>query len=165
MIFFVIARAESSWRSTVFQKANRTYPYASIACSGLPRRSLRFLLAMTWCVVLERYTDSLHILSSRGRSPWRSTVFQKANRTCPYASIACSGLPRQTVVFLAITNCMLWPNRILHFFMLLSSRGLKARGDPLCHENRAAQSRCAHCMQWIAASLAPLSPRNDRCVM
>ena len=98
MIFFVIARAESSWRSTVFQKANRTYPYASIACSGLPRRSLRSLLAMTWCVVLERYTDSLQILSSRGRSPWRSTVFQKANRTCPYASIACSGLPRQTVV-------------------------------------------------------------------
>ena len=90
---------------------------------GLPRRSLRFLLAMTWCVVLERYTDSLHILSSRGRSPWRSTVFQKANRTCPYASIACSGLPRQTVVFLAMTNCMLWPNRILHFFILLSSRG------------------------------------------
>ena len=123
MIFFVIARAESPWRSTVFQKANRTYPYASIACSGLPRRSLRSLLAMTWCVVLERYTDSLHILSSRGRSPWRSTVFQKANRTCPYASIACSGLPRQTVVFLAMTNCMLWPNRILHFFILLSSRG------------------------------------------
>ena len=51
MIFFVIARAESPWRSTVFQKANRTYPYASIACSGLPRRSLRSLLAMTMSLV------------------------------------------------------------------------------------------------------------------
>ena len=40
-------------------------PYVPIAYSGLPRQSLRSLLAMTRSV-----------LSSRGRSPWRSTVIQ-----------------------------------------------------------------------------------------
>ena len=38
-------------------------------------------------------------MSSRERSPWRSTVIQYTNRLtgshCPYASIACSGLPRR----------------------------------------------------------------------
>jgi hypothetical protein len=32
---------------------------AFIACSGLPRPSLRSFLAMTWCVVLDWYTPSL----------------------------------------------------------------------------------------------------------
>ena len=45
------------------------------------------------------------------------------------------------------------PNRLSHKSRSCHREGV-ACGDPLFHENRAAQSGCAHCMQWIAASLA-----------
>jgi len=71
----VIARAESPWRSTGDQYANRTYPNASIVCSGLPRRSLAFLPRNDKCVLYCTQTAHwihFHALSSRGRSRWRS---------------------------------------------------------------------------------------------
>ena len=66
----VIARAESPWRSIVFQKVNRTFPNASIAYSGLPRQSLALLPR----------NDKLHLVIARAESPWRSTANQKTKR-------------------------------------------------------------------------------------
>ena len=73
----VIARAESPWRSTVLQYTNRLTGSSPPRHDGLPRLSLRSLLAMTKCVCTRTaHLILLHILSSRGRSPWRSTVNQ-----------------------------------------------------------------------------------------
>ncbi|MFL2927015.1 MAG: hypothetical protein ACJZ72_00300 [Opitutales bacterium] len=44
----------------------------------------------------------------------------------------------------------------------MSSRGLKARGDPLGNGKRTAWIEREHGMQWIAASVTPFFPRNDK---
>ena len=51
---------------------------------------------------------------------------------------------------------------IVRFHSLLSSRGLKARGDPLRTSKRRDKSYASLKTRWIAASLATLPPRNDK---
>ena len=129
MIFFVIARAESPLRSTGFQKAKRTCPYASITCSGLPRQSLAFLprndmvccprtvhnpyfvIARAWPVAihceliseetsLNAFHETRWIAASDCRPSRNDKMHVVTEPHCPYASIAWSGLPRRTLAFL-----------------------------------------------------------------
>ena len=62
-------------------------------------------------VVTEPLTLLPHTLSSRGRSPWRSTVTQQAKRQTQSRPSRHSGLPRPSLrSFLAMTKIVLEPN-------------------------------------------------------
>ena len=81
----------SPWRSTVSREAISHCPYAPIACSGLPRPSLRSLLAMTNCA---HYYFFPFLVIARAK-PVAIHCEPVSKPYCPYAPIVFSGLPRR----------------------------------------------------------------------
>ena len=78
----VIARAESPWRSTVRQQANHITRPPSPRHDGLSRPSLALSPRNDKERVVTEPTPSFPTtLSSRGRSPWRSTMSRWAPKT------------------------------------------------------------------------------------
>ena len=70
---------------------------AFIACSGLPRPSLRSFLAMTWCVVLDWYTPSLPQIVIARAKPVAIHCEPEHDETTRPRDARQDGLPQRTI--------------------------------------------------------------------
>ena len=105
------SRGRSPWRSTVLQYTNRLTGSSPPRHDGLPRLSLRSLLAMTNVFVLYSNRTLIPFPTSviaRAESPWRSTVLQYTNRLTGSSPPRHDGLPRLSLrSLLAMTKNVL----------------------------------------------------------
>ena len=87
-----------------------------------------------------------------GVSPWRSTVSREAISHCPYAPIACSGLPRPSLrSLLAMTNCAHY--YFFPFLVIARAKPVAIHCDPVSEETNPSASPKT---RWIAASSTPV---------